>query len=153
MKLQKICRGGARSSLFYVKIRVSPIEALTTLNKPEHIETWIRCFTALAKVKKLKNEKASGGKNEITDLLRAAQTVKLRRIYWKWPKRTRNSWQTREFETLKKALTKRDGTLWTKEKKANHRCEWTWRISNHITRRSPSNIYIYQPLRQDMTQG
>ena len=36
-----------------------------------NIEIWIRCFAVLAMVKKLKDEKASGGDNEITDLILA----------------------------------------------------------------------------------
>ena len=55
------------------------IETLITLDRPEHIETWIRYFTALSKVKKSKDEKASGGENEITDLFLATagcETVK-----------------------------------------------------------------------------
>ena len=38
------------------------------LDKPKHIKTWIKCFSLLTRVKKLKGEKASGGENEITDL-------------------------------------------------------------------------------------
>ena len=34
----------------------------------EHIETWIRCFAVLARIKKLKDEKASRRENEITDI-------------------------------------------------------------------------------------
>ena len=43
----------------------SPIEALIAQEEPGNIETWIRCFTALARVKKLKDEKATGGENKI----------------------------------------------------------------------------------------
>ena len=45
--------------------------SLTTLGDQEYKETWIRCFAALAMAKKLKDEKASGGENEIMDLFLA----------------------------------------------------------------------------------
>ena len=56
-----------------------PRETLTTLDESEHIETWIRCFAALTRVKKLKDEKASGIDNENADRLLATagcETVK-----------------------------------------------------------------------------
>ena len=34
---------------------VLPIRCLTILNNPEFVETWIRCFEALATVKKLRD--------------------------------------------------------------------------------------------------
>ena len=46
----------------------SPIENLTTLDKPKHIEAWIGCFTVLSRVKKFKDEKDSEGEDEITDI-------------------------------------------------------------------------------------
>ena len=49
----------------------SPIGSLNTLNDPELVETWIRCFAALARVKKLKDRKETGGDNEIMDLFLA----------------------------------------------------------------------------------
>ena len=39
----------------------SPIEVLTLLDEPEHIKTWIISFAALARVKKLKDQKFNGG--------------------------------------------------------------------------------------------
>ena len=48
-----------------------PIEALTMLDEPEHIDTWIRYFTELARVKKLKDEKASRREKKITYLFLA----------------------------------------------------------------------------------
>ena len=35
-----------------------PIGCLTTLNNPEYVETWIRCFEALARVKKLRDRQS-----------------------------------------------------------------------------------------------
>ena len=58
---------------------VSLIEALTVLDKLEHIEKWISYFTMLARVKKSKDVKPSRGENEITDLflvLTDCETVK-----------------------------------------------------------------------------
>ena len=52
----------------HIKTMASLIEALTTLDETELIETRIRCFAAPARVKKLKDEKASRGENEITNL-------------------------------------------------------------------------------------
>ena len=40
---------------------VSPIGCLTTLDDPEYVEIWIRCFEALAKVKKLRDRWNEGG--------------------------------------------------------------------------------------------
>ena len=51
-------------------------EALTTLDEPENIETWIRYFAALARVKKLFDEKARERENEITDLFLATTGCK-----------------------------------------------------------------------------
>ena len=56
---------------------VSPIAVLSTLDKPEHIETWIRCFTALARVKKLRDEKTRGGDNESQTYFWLQQAMKL----------------------------------------------------------------------------
>ena len=58
---------------------VLPIEFLMSLGKPEYIETWIRCFAVLIRVKKLKDQKASGGENEIIELF-----VKPQRKYQSW---------------------------------------------------------------------
>ena len=49
-----------------------PIGFLTSLDEPEYVKTWIRCFTGLAKVKKLKDRRSSGGENEIMDLFLAS---------------------------------------------------------------------------------
>ncbi len=49
----------------------SPIEALTMLYWPVHIGAWLRCFAALARLKKLKNEKASRIEYEIRDIFLA----------------------------------------------------------------------------------
>ena len=48
----------------------SPIGYLTTLND-EYVETWIRCFKALARVKKLRDRRREGEQNEITDMFLA----------------------------------------------------------------------------------
>lgn len=42
---------------------VSPIGCLSHSDEPELVETWIRCFAAQARVKKLKDSKARWGKN------------------------------------------------------------------------------------------
>ena len=47
---------------------VSPIGCLTTLNNTEYVETWIRCFEVLARVKKLRDRQSEGEQNEITDM-------------------------------------------------------------------------------------
>ena len=41
---------------------VSSIGCLTTLDDSENVETWIRCFEALARVKKLRETKRRGAK-------------------------------------------------------------------------------------------
>ena len=41
---------------------------LTSLDKPEYVETWIRFFAAFARMKKLKDQNATGGENEIMNL-------------------------------------------------------------------------------------
>ena len=51
------------------------IKALMTLDEWEHIEMWIRYFTVLAKVKKLKDEKASREEDEIKDLFLAVKKI------------------------------------------------------------------------------
>ena len=56
-----------------------PIEFLTSLDKSDYVETWIRCFSALVRMKKLKDWRVSKGKDEITDLCLASagyETVK-----------------------------------------------------------------------------
>ena len=55
-----------KTDLFY-NYMTSPIGFLTSLDEPEYVENWIRCFAVLARVKKLKNQKILGGENEITD--------------------------------------------------------------------------------------
>ena len=45
------------------------IRCLTTLDDPEYVE--IRCFEALARVKKLIDRRSEGEQNEITDMFRA----------------------------------------------------------------------------------
>ena len=40
-------------------------------DEPGHVESWIRYFTALARFKNLKDEKASERENEIEDLFLA----------------------------------------------------------------------------------
>ena len=49
----------------------SPIGCLTTLDDPEHVETWISCFEALARVKKVRDRRNEGEQNEITDIFLA----------------------------------------------------------------------------------
>ena len=44
------------------------MEALNTLDKSEHIKTLIGCFAIFGRVKKLEDEKAYRGENEITDV-------------------------------------------------------------------------------------
>ena len=46
----------------------SPIGCLTSLDDPKYVETWIRCFDALARVKKLRDRRSEGEQNEITDM-------------------------------------------------------------------------------------
>ena len=50
---------------------VSSMTVLTTLDEPGHIETWIRCFLALERIKKIKDEKANERENKITSLFLA----------------------------------------------------------------------------------
>ena len=49
----------------------SPIGCLTTLNNPEYVETWIRCFEALVRVKKLSDRRSEGEQNKITNMFLA----------------------------------------------------------------------------------
>lgn len=49
----------------------SPIGYSLVLEDPEYVDTWIRCFAANARCKKLKDNKNTGGENEITDLFMA----------------------------------------------------------------------------------
>lgn len=61
---------------------VSPISYLTTMKDPEYVETWLKCFTVLARVKKLKGTKSSGGVNELMDLfLASARCEALKKKY------------------------------------------------------------------------
>ena len=46
----------------------SPIGCLTTLDDLEYVETGIRCFEALVRVKKLRNRRSQVEQNEITDM-------------------------------------------------------------------------------------
>ena len=48
-----------------------PTGCLTTLDDPEYVETWIICFEARARVKKLKDWRSEGEQNEITDMFLA----------------------------------------------------------------------------------
>ena len=48
-----------------------PKGCLTTLDEPKYVETWIRCFEALARVKKLRDRRGKGEQNEITDMFLA----------------------------------------------------------------------------------
>ena len=41
----------------------SPIGCLTTLDDPEYVEAWIRCFEALARVKKLRDKRSKREQN------------------------------------------------------------------------------------------
>ena len=45
-----------------------PIGCLNILDDPEYVETWIRCFEVLARVKKLKERQSEEEQNEITDM-------------------------------------------------------------------------------------
>ena len=47
---------------------VLPIRCLTTLDNLEYVETWIRCFEVLARVKKLRDRQSEGEQYEITDM-------------------------------------------------------------------------------------
>ena len=49
----------------------SPTKNELSLEEPEYVETWIRCFAANARTRKLKDNKERGGENEITDLFLA----------------------------------------------------------------------------------
>ena len=39
-----------------------------SLEDPDFIDTWLRCFAASARTKKLNDDKEKGGENEITDM-------------------------------------------------------------------------------------
>ena len=49
----------------------SPIGRLLPLDDTEYVETWIRCFEALARVKKLRDRRSEEEQNEITDIFLA----------------------------------------------------------------------------------
>ena len=55
---------------------VSLIGYLKTLDNPEYVETWIRCFEALARVKKLRDSQSEGEQNEINDMFLATAGCK-----------------------------------------------------------------------------
>ena len=61
---------------------VSPMRCLTTHHDPENVETWIRCFEALARVKKLRDRRSKGVQNKITDMFLA--TAKQSRKFQRW---------------------------------------------------------------------
>ena len=42
-----------------------------SLEDPDFVDTWQRCFAASGRTKKLKDDKEKGGENEITDLFLA----------------------------------------------------------------------------------
>ena len=65
--------GISQSTSIDIITMTSLIEALNTPDELGHIEIWIRCLAALARVKKLKDEKASRGENEIIDLFLATE--------------------------------------------------------------------------------
>ena len=47
---------------------VSPIGYQLSLEDPDFVDTWLRCFAARARTKKLKDDKEKGGEYEIMDL-------------------------------------------------------------------------------------
>ena len=49
----------------------SLIGCLTTLDDPEYLETWIRCFEALVKVNKQRDRRSEGEQNAITEMFNA----------------------------------------------------------------------------------
>lgn len=49
-----------------------PIGYLSTMEDPEYVETWIRCFEASVRIKNLKDTNGRGGKNEVTTLFLAS---------------------------------------------------------------------------------
>ena len=44
------------------------IGCLTRLDNCKYVETWIRCFEALARIKKLRDRRSEGEQNEMTDM-------------------------------------------------------------------------------------
>ena len=58
-----------------------PIETLNMLNRQGHVETGIRSFSALARIKKLNGVKSTGVENEITEPFFPRQDLKLYRKY------------------------------------------------------------------------
>ena len=46
----------------------SPIGYQFSLEDPDFVDTWLRCFAASARTKKPKDDKEKRGENEITDL-------------------------------------------------------------------------------------
>ena len=49
----------------------SPIGYQLSLEDSDFVDTWLRCFAASARTKKLKDNKEKGGENEITDFFLA----------------------------------------------------------------------------------
>ena len=47
---------------------VSPTNHLTRREEPDFVETWIKCLSAHARSKKLKDERNTGAENQIIDL-------------------------------------------------------------------------------------
>ena len=54
----------------------SPIGYQLSLENPDFVNTWLRCFAASARTKKLKDDKEKGGENVITDLFLATDGCK-----------------------------------------------------------------------------
>ena len=46
----------------------SPIGYQLSHKDPNFVDTWLRCFAAIARIKKLKDDKEKRGENEIMDL-------------------------------------------------------------------------------------
>ena len=56
---------------FHITTMASPIGYQLSLEDSDFIDTWLRCFAASARTKKLKDHKKKGGENEITDFFLA----------------------------------------------------------------------------------
>ena len=55
---------------------VSPIGYQLSLEDPDFVDMWLRCFAASSRAKKLKDDKEKGRENEITDLFLATAGCK-----------------------------------------------------------------------------
>ena len=92
----------------------SPIEALTMLYWPVHIETWLRRFAALARLEKLKNEKASRRENEIGDIFLQLYSLMLWMRYRKCPSPKRdwrnNFWRNTLIQKINNQNQKKNKT-------------------------------------------